>query len=118
MSVPAVTVSRMEVGVVVYTAELEAPGLRETARRILLAEAGQHGVPLGRYEVLRRRARGGPPMHVMAAADELVRHLGAEADPLGEHSSVVVLARAAALALQCGGLLRPGTRRTALLAMR
>jgi len=99
MSVPAVTVSRMDVGVIVYTAGLEAPGLRETARRILLAEAGKLGVPVGRSEVLRRRARGGPPMHVMAAADELVRHLGAGADPLGEHSSLMVLARAGALAL-------------------
>ena len=35
----------------------------------------------------------------MAAADELVRHLSAEADPLGEHGSLVVLARAGALAL-------------------
>ena len=89
----------MDAGVIVSTAELEAPGLREAARRILLAEAGKHGVRLGRSEVLRRRARGGPPMHVMAAADELVRHLSAEADPLGEHSSLVVLARAGALAL-------------------
>ena len=99
MSVPAVTVSRMDVGVIVYTAELGAPGLRETARRILLAEAGKLGVPVGRSEVLRRRARGGSPMHVMAAADELVRHLGAEADPLGEHSSLMVLARTGTLAL-------------------
>ena len=68
----------MDAGVIVSTAELEAPGLRETARRILLAEAGKHGVPLGRSEVLRRRARGGPPMHVMAAADELVLQLSAE----------------------------------------
>ncbi len=89
----------MDVGVIVYTAGLEAPGLRETARRILLAEAGKPGVPLGRSEVLRRRARGGSPMHVAAAADELVRHLGAEADPPGEHSSLMVLARTGALAL-------------------
>ena len=87
MSVPAITVSRMHIGVIVYTAELEAPGLRETAQRILLAEAGKLGVPLGRSAVLRRRARGGSPMHIMAAADKLVRRLGAEADPLREHSS-------------------------------
>ena len=89
----------MDVGVIVYTAELEAPGLRETARRILLAEAGKHGVRLRRSEVLRRRARDGPPMHLMAAAGELILHLSAEADPLGEHSSLMVLARAGALAL-------------------
>ena len=38
-------------------------------------------------------------MHIMAAADELVRHLGAVADPLGEDSPLIVLARAGALAL-------------------
>ena len=84
---------------IVYTAELEGPGLRETAQRILLAEAGKLGVLLGRSQAPRRRAQGGPPMHVMAAADELVRRLGAEADPLGEHSSLMVLARAGTLAL-------------------
>jgi hypothetical protein len=81
MSVPAVTVSSMDVGVIVYCAELEAPTLRDTARRILEAEATRSGVPLGRTEVLRRRARGGPAMHVLAAADELVRHLGRRGRP-------------------------------------
>ena len=38
-------------------------------------------------------------MHVMAAADELVRHLAAAADPLGQDSPLIVLARAGALAL-------------------
>ena len=89
----------VNIGVIVYIAELEAPALRETARRILETEAIRFGVPLGRDDVLRRRARGGPTMHVMAAADELVRHLGAEADPLSEDSALMVLARAGALAL-------------------
>jgi hypothetical protein len=99
MPVRAATVSSMDVGVIVDCAELEAPPLRDTARRILEAEAARFGVPLGRAEVLRRRARGGTPMHIMAAADELVRHLGAVADPLGEDSPLIVLARAGALAL-------------------
>ena len=100
MSLAGVTVSRMDVGVIVYCAELEAPALRETARRILEAEAARFGVPLGRAEVLQRRARGGSPVHVMAAAGELVRHMAAaEADPLGEGSPLMVLARAGALAL-------------------
>ena len=38
-------------------------------------------------------------MHVLAAADELVRHLGAAADPLAQDSPLIVLARAGALAL-------------------
>ena len=81
----------MDVGVIVYTAQFEAPALREIARRILETEAIRFGVPLGRDEVLRRRAQGGSAMHVMAAADELVRHLGAESDPLREDSPLMVL---------------------------
>jgi hypothetical protein len=115
MSAPGVTVGGMDVGVIVYTAELEAPALRHTAQRILQAEAGKLGVPLGRCEVLRRRARGGSPRHIMAAADELVRHLGAGEEPLGEHSSLMVLARAGALALmsriELVGLPDPRARR-------
>jgi hypothetical protein len=38
-------------------------------------------------------------MHIMAAADELVRHLAIGADPLGDNSPLMVLARAGALAL-------------------
>jgi hypothetical protein len=90
----------MDVGVIVYCSELQAPGLRETARQVLEAQAARFGVSLGRAEVLRRRARGGSTVHVMAAGDELVRHLAAiEADPLGEDSPLMVLARAGALAL-------------------
>jgi hypothetical protein len=89
----------MDVGVIVYATELEAPALRQTARRILEAEAARFGVPLGRTEAMRRRARGGSPMHIMAAADELVRQLGTAADPLSEDSALMVLARAGALAL-------------------
>jgi hypothetical protein len=90
----------MDVGVIVYCAELEAPALRETARRILQAEAARFGVSLEPADVLLRRARGGSQMHVMAAGYELVRHLAAsEADPLGKDSPLMVLARAGALAL-------------------
>ena len=100
MSAPAVTVSSMDVGVIVYCAELEAPALRETARRILEAEAARFGVSLEPAEVLLRRGRGGTAMHVVAAGDELVRHLAAtEADPLAEDGPLMVLARAGALAL-------------------
>jgi len=80
-------------GVIVYIAELEAPSLRETERRILEAEAARFGVPFG-------RAHGGSTVHVLAAGDELVQHLAAtEPDPLGEHSQLMALARAGALAL-------------------
>jgi hypothetical protein len=80
MSAPGVTVWRMDVGVIVYCAELEAPALRETARRILEAEAARFGVSL--------------------EPAELVRHLAAtEPDPLAEDGPLMVLARAGALAL-------------------
>ena len=90
----------MDIGVIVYCAELEAPALRQTARRILEAEAARFGVSLEPDEVLLRRGRSGSTMHVVAAGDELVRHLAAtEADPLAEDSPLMVLARAGALAL-------------------
>lgn len=95
MSARGVTVSSMDTEVILYAAEIEAPALRATARRILEAEAARLGVPLETADVLLRRAAGGPELHVMAAADELVAHLVAsEADPLGEDSPVMVLARA------------------------
>jgi hypothetical protein len=47
----------MDIGVMV-SAELEAPALREAARRILEAEAARFGVSLEPAEVLLRRARG------------------------------------------------------------
>jgi hypothetical protein len=57
-------------------------------------------VSLDPADVLLRRAAGGPEVHVMAAADELVTHLVAsESNPPGEDSPVMVLARAGALAL-------------------
>jgi len=90
----------MDIGVIVYCAELEAPALRQTARRILEAEAARFGVSLEPAEVLLRRGRSRSTMHVMAAGHELVRHLAAtEVDPLAEDSPLMVLARAGALAL-------------------
>jgi hypothetical protein len=100
MPAPGVTAWRMDVGVIVYCAELETPALRETARRILEAEAARFGVSLEPAEVLLRRGRGGSTMHVVAAGEEPVRHLAAtEADPLAEDGPLMVLARAGALAL-------------------
>lgn len=103
MPASAVNVASVDTATILYAAELEAPALRETARRILEAEATRLGVPLDPAEVLVRRAAGGTEMHIMAAARELVEHLVAtEADPLSEDSPVMVLARAGALALMSG----------------
>jgi hypothetical protein len=55
MSAAGVTVATV---VIMYAAELEAPALRETARRILEAEIARRGIPLDPAEV----------PHIMAAA--------------------------------------------------
>jgi len=90
----------MDTSVILYTGELEAPALRQMARRFLESEARRLGVPLDPAEVLVRRACGGTEIHIMAAACELIEHVVAtEADPLAEDSPLMVLARAGALAL-------------------
>jgi hypothetical protein len=49
--------------------------LRQTARRILEVEAKRFGVSLDTGDVLLRQAEGGPELHVVAAAEELLMHL-------------------------------------------
>ena len=76
MSVPGVTVASVDTSVILYAAELEAPTLRETARRFPEDEAARLGVSLDPADVLLRQAQGGTEMHVVAA-HELVAHLAA-----------------------------------------
>jgi hypothetical protein len=71
----------MDTGVILYAAELEVPALRQTARRILEAEAKRFGVSPDTGGVLLRRAEGGPELHVVAAAEELLMHLMAGTCP-------------------------------------
>ena len=75
MPAPRVSVRDMDTGVILYAAELEVPALRQTARQILEAEAKRFGVSLDTGDVLLRRAEGGPELHVVAAAEELLMHL-------------------------------------------
>jgi hypothetical protein len=90
----------MDVGVIVYCAEIEAPGPRETARRILEAEAARSGVSLDPADLTRRRGPGRHDDACHGRSRRLVRHLAdIEADPLAEDSPLMVLARAGALAL-------------------
>jgi hypothetical protein len=90
----------MDIWVIVYCAELEAPVLRQTARRILESEAARLGVPLDPAGTLIRRAAGDPEPHIMAAACGLVdRLVETEADPLSDQSMLLVLARIGALVL-------------------
>ena len=92
--------SRVDTGVILYAAELQAPALRETALRILETEARRFGVRLDGADVLGRRTGTDTRIHIVAAAYELLARLvAAEADPLGDSSSVMALARAGALAL-------------------
>lgn len=81
-------------------AESEAPGLRDFARRLLEAEARHLDVPLDVASVLARRAEGVPEVHITGATGRPLEHLvDAEADPLGEGSALMALARAGAQAM-------------------
>jgi hypothetical protein len=73
--------------------------LRHDAGRFLKSETARMGVSLEPADVLLRRAEGVPEAHIMAAADELLRHLAGGPDPLSEDSGLVVLVHAGALAL-------------------
>jgi hypothetical protein len=87
----------MDIEVILDTAESEAPGLRELARRFLEAEAAHSGMPLDLASVMARRAEGEPELHISGAADEFVRYLvAAKADPLSADSHLMALARAGA----------------------
>src|SRR2546423_49391 len=81
---------------VLCAAELEVPALRQTARRILEAEAKRFGVSLDTGDVPPRRAEGGPELHVVAAAEELLMHLMGGDNPLADDSGLLVLARVGA----------------------
>ena len=96
MPAPGVGVRDMDAGVILYAAELEVPARGQTARRILEAEAKRFGVSLDTSDVLLRRAEGGPELHVVAAAEELLMHLMAGDDPLADDSGLPVLARVGA----------------------
>lgn len=100
MSAPGVSFRDMDTGVILYAAELKVPALRQTARRILEAEAKRFGVSLDTGDVLLRRAEGGPELHVMAAAEELLMHLIVGDNPLADDSGPLVLARAGAQTLR------------------
>jgi hypothetical protein len=86
----------MDTGVILYAAELEVHALRQTAMRILEAEAKRFGVSLDTGDVLLRRAAGGPKLHAVAAAEELLMHLMAGDNPLADDSGIPVLARVGA----------------------
>jgi hypothetical protein len=72
----------VEIELILDAAHVEAPELRETARRIFAAEADRLGVLLDSADVLLRWAEGVPAVHVTAAADGLLEHLATtHADP-------------------------------------
>jgi len=97
MSAVGITVPDMDTGVILCAAELEAPSLRLTARRILETEARRFGISLDVGDVLLRRAEGGPELHVVAAAEELLVHLVAAGENTqADDSALLVLARAGA----------------------
>jgi hypothetical protein len=77
--------------------EAEAPTLRIFAAEILASTARDMCVSLGPADVLLRRARGVPEVHITAAADVLLDHLAAiEGIALDNQGAIMVLAKAGA----------------------
>jgi hypothetical protein len=89
----------VDIEVILDAAEVEAPGLRELARRFLEAEARHLGVPLDLASVMARRTEGVPEVHVTGAADRLLEHLVAGSDALGDGTALIALARVGARAI-------------------
>ena len=89
----------MDLDLIADCADVEVPGLRDTARRFLEAQVDRLGVPLDPASVMARRAEGVPELYVTAAADELVTALRDRSGPLADDSRLMVLAWAGARAL-------------------
>jgi hypothetical protein len=91
----------MDEQLILDTAGAAAPALRVLATEILQAEAAHLGVSLDAIDVLVRRAKGVPAVHLTAAADQLLEHLAAiEGTP--DQGILAVLARAGAQLLVSG----------------
>ena len=90
--------ARVDIEVILDSAESEALGLRDLARRFLEVEARHLDVPLDLASVMARRAEGEPEVHIAGAADELVKHLAAQPDVHREDGALMALARAGAQA--------------------
>ena len=106
----------MDIEVILDAAEVEAPGLRELARRSLETEARHLGVPLDVSSVIARQAEGLPELHITRAADRLLEHLIATAPGIsGDGSALLALARIGAYAMtsrtEIGGITGTGTSR-------
>lgn len=65
----------MDIELILDSAEIMAPALKDTARRVLTANAGQMDVSLEVADVLARRAEGWPEVRITAAVSELLMHL-------------------------------------------
>ena len=91
----------MDIELILDSAEVVTPALRDTARRILTATAGQMDVSLELTEVLARRAEGWPEVNITAAADELLTHLLAAGEDVlaDEDGAFMTLARIGAQAI-------------------
>jgi hypothetical protein len=64
----------VDIELILDSAEIMAPALKDTARRVLTANAGQMDVSLEVADVLARRAEGWPEVRITAAVGELLMH--------------------------------------------
>jgi hypothetical protein len=90
----------VDIELILDAAEIIAPTLKDTARRILTATARDMDVSVELSDVLARRAGGWPEVHLITAADVLLTHLLAtEENMLDEESTLMTLARIGAQAI-------------------
>jgi hypothetical protein len=71
--------ARVDIELILDSAEIVSPGLTDTARRILAATARDMDPSLELADVLACQAEAWPDVHITAAADEIVKHLGRRA---------------------------------------
>ena len=67
--------ARVDIELILDSAEITTPALKDTPRRILTATARDMDVSLELVDVMACQAEGWPEVHVAAAADELLTHL-------------------------------------------
>ena len=88
----------MDIELILDSAEIMAPGLKDTARRILEATAAQMDVSLEVTDVLARQTAGWPKLRITAASDEVLTRLDT-GDVLADEGTLMTLARIGAQAI-------------------
>jgi hypothetical protein len=83
----------VDIELILDSAEIMAPELRDITLRILTAIGQDMDLSLELADVLARQANGWPEVHITAVADELLTYLlGTRENVLGDKSTLMTLA--------------------------